>query len=156
MRRAEGTYHMLWGTLLTVRRMVMRPPASTPAARATRACPRKLVVWCSADAAIVVLCGRPFGEHGAAQWSLVSQKWVGWSCWWEWPGAAARSLYDGSRAQRCGARLVDARRATSATRPLAAAAPLDIARRGAQWPAARWRQRSPRPNPSNAIYPDHK
>jgi hypothetical protein len=59
MRRAEGTYHMLWGTLLTVRRMVMRPPASTPAARETRACPRKLVVWCSADAAIVVLCVRP-------------------------------------------------------------------------------------------------
>jgi hypothetical protein len=44
-------YQMLWGTLLTVRRMVMRPPASTPT-RLTRAWPRKLVVCCSADAAI--------------------------------------------------------------------------------------------------------
>jgi hypothetical protein len=26
------------------------------AGRETKACPRKLVVWCSADAAIVVLC----------------------------------------------------------------------------------------------------
>jgi hypothetical protein len=36
--------------------MVMRLPASTPAGRETRACPRKLVVCCSADVAIVVLC----------------------------------------------------------------------------------------------------
>ena len=44
---AESTYQMLWGALLTVRRMVMRPPASAAAAagRETRACPRKLVVW---------------------------------------------------------------------------------------------------------------
>lgn len=42
---------MLWGALLTVRRMVMRPPASTPT-RLTRAWPRKLVVCCSAEVAI--------------------------------------------------------------------------------------------------------
>lgn len=52
-----ATYQMLWGALLTVRRMVMRPPES-PTRRTSSsrrgAVPRKLVVWCSADAAIVL------------------------------------------------------------------------------------------------------
>ncbi|WVZ59764.1 hypothetical protein U9M48_009865 [Paspalum notatum var. saurae] len=121
----EGA-QMLWGALLTVRRMVMRPPASTPAGRETRAWPRNPVVWCSADAAIfdqllrflspamLLLADRSSGGMGMTGTMDADLYTAG-----DW--RAARRLV-----------VVDARRATSAPRPLAAAAPLDIARRDAQ------------------------
>ena len=94
-----STYQMLWGALFTVRRMVMRPPKSpTPRTRSSRrgAVPRKLVVWWSADAAIP----RCVSE---INWWLVFE----WKC-----PAGEVDLYTATEMR--GAKLVDARRDTSA------------------------------------------
>lgn len=148
-RSIYGVYQMLWGALLTVRRMVMRPPASAPEGRETRAWPRKLVVWCSADAAIFFVSG----EHDEHTGLVSEGDCFSLAEWWEWPvreeifirpGTGARGEATGGRAAR-----------HVAGEPIGChRAPLDIARRGGQWLAARWRGRSPRPKPQIQSYLD--
>jgi hypothetical protein len=123
MQGKRMRYQMLWGALLTVRRMVMRPPASTPTGL-TRAWPRKLVVCCSADAAIFavscvfggartmrMLVGLS-GNSGTGAHLYTTSEWRSRRDWWTRAGAAG-----------------------------------DIARPSVQWPSAKWWRGSRRPNP---------
>jgi hypothetical protein len=98
MQGKRMRYQMLWGALLTVRRMVMRPPASTPTGL-TRAWPRKLVVCCSADAAIFavscvfggartmrMLVGLS-GNSGTGAHLYTTSEWRSRRDWWTRAGA---------------------------------------------------------------------